>query len=511
MTNPTTSNLNDSAQEQGSAKPKIHLEESLAKPFVSEVSERDSEKFSNLPPSDEESILNVTLHNPQPSTPPQTRHQCSLSNGRTKLSSSSRRPSSPHSTTESPCNREKSLQFQQSLLVLIHLHLLRRYFKTSIQVNTDFCHRLFYGRSGPFHSLKKDLRTFCIHVGYVSNHFFESALLAVKMHFQTNTFPVISTEFSQLSLLSSFFEADLSSIFLHVLTDSFDVEEFSDYSHIISGLELELNNHNDLDFLHKCSDFFPNLKELHVVVLTSVVVRVGSIGAEGVIALADALAINTSVTSIDVGYNSIGDNGARVLANALKVNSTITSLDLGHNSIGDIGARVLANALNVNATITSFDLGHNWITDIGVRALANALKVNSTITNFDLGHNPIGDKGARALANALKVNAKIKSINLGRNNIGDTGARALTDALRVNTSVTSIDLGHNPIGDICVTALTNVHSNTVKRIVVCQPFVPPIIDSQDRLFRFDNSTIAVFVGVFIVLLLLERYINRESS
>ncbi|KAL0251166.1 hypothetical protein GEMRC1_000379 [Eukaryota sp. GEM-RC1] len=380
MTNPTTSNLNDSAQEQGSAEPKNQLDhlQFLANPFVSKVSRRDSEKFTNLPPSDGGCIMNLTLHNSKPSTSLQVRNHCSLSSGRTNVSSSSRLSPSPHSTTESLCNIEQCLQFQQSLLVLIHLHLLQRLLKTSTKVIIGRC-TLFYRYGGPFRHLKENLPTFFKNVGYVSNLFLESALLAAKVFFQINTFPIVSEDLSQLSLLSSFYGADLSSVYMHVLTDSFDVEEFSNYSHLISGLELELKNHDGLDFLYKCSEFFPRLKKLHVTVhatvfmefidvfnvndiMTSVTVRPLSIGPQGAVALADVLGTNSTLTSLDLSDNFIDVEGAIALADALKVNTSVTSINLSRNSIGDEGARAMADVLKVNVNVTKINLGRNRIT-----------------------------------------------------------------------------------------------------------------------------------------------------
>ncbi|KAL0229643.1 hypothetical protein GEMRC1_013188 [Eukaryota sp. GEM-RC1] len=62
----------------------------------------ENSDLPNLPPSDDESIMNPTLDDAKPSTSLQDPDQCSLSAGRTKLSSSSLPPPSNHSSTESP-------------------------------------------------------------------------------------------------------------------------------------------------------------------------------------------------------------------------------------------------------------------------------------------------------------------------------------------------------------------------------------------------------------------------
>ncbi|KAL0239958.1 hypothetical protein GEMRC1_010066 [Eukaryota sp. GEM-RC1] len=351
---------------------------------------------------------------------------------------------------------------QQSLLVLIHLHYLRRLIKFSTSPLRP---------CAGVHTLNSSVSTFFKQVGYVSRHFFESALLATKVFFQTNTFRVFSKYLPQLRSYASSFGADMPSVFVHQF-GTFNAEEFLSYSNVISGLDLFLENHNDLEFLNKSSLFFPRLKQLDVHVhsfisigffellntnapVTRIRFSSGSIGDEGVKALSEALKVNVTVTDVDLTSNYIGHEGARALADALKVNSAVTSVDLSMNSIGYEGARALAEALKVNNVVTSVDLRYNNIGDEGARALAEALKVNNVVTKVNLRDNSIGADGARSLAEALKVNGTVTGIDLFRNSIGDEGARALAEALKVNNVVTKVNLRDNSIGDEGVRALVD--------------------------------------------------------
>ncbi|KAL0235305.1 hypothetical protein GEMRC1_001887 [Eukaryota sp. GEM-RC1] len=67
----------------------------------------------------------------------------------------------------------RSLRFQQSLLILIHIHLLKRVCKSSLEVTHAEPRRAFL-------RLKRDLPKFFNKVGLLSQYFLESALLAVK-------------------------------------------------------------------------------------------------------------------------------------------------------------------------------------------------------------------------------------------------------------------------------------------------------------------------------------------
>ncbi|KAL0242426.1 hypothetical protein GEMRC1_004989 [Eukaryota sp. GEM-RC1] len=309
------------------------------------------------------------------------------------------------SSTDSPSNR---VHVQHTLLILIHLHLLRRLLKRTPETSHD--------RTNPeLIALKTALPAFFGQVGYVSSHFLDSSLQAVKVFFQLHTFHADLEHLPKLISVASFFEADLQSVFLFTY-ESLKVEKFLNYSGIITGLRIVLMEPSDLEFLNN-SSLFPRLKQLEVIVArqrTSVSML-----------FIEALKTNTTVTNVNLIYNSIGDEGVRALAEALKVNTTVTSVVLRDNSIGDEGAKALAEALKVNVTVTSVDLQDNSIGDEGAEALAEALKVNTTVTSVNLCDNCIGDEGARALAEALTVNTSVTSVNLADNSIEDGGARSL--------------------------------------------------------------------------------------
>ncbi|KAL0242539.1 hypothetical protein GEMRC1_005102 [Eukaryota sp. GEM-RC1] len=319
---------------------------------------------------------------------------------------------------------------QQTLLILIHLHLLKRLLNRTLENNHD--------RTNPqLAALKTALPAFFGQIGYVSNHFLDSSFQAVKVYFQLHTFHTDLEHLPKLISLASFFGADQQSVFLHA-DGTCEIEKFLSYSDIITGLRIELRKPSDLELLNNSSSSFPRLKQLEVKVVRQRI----SVS----MLLIEALKVNSSVTSVDLSGKSIGDEGATALAEVLKVNSSVTSVDLSYNSIGDEGARVLAEALKVNTSVTTVDMGYNSIGDEGARALAEALKVNSSVTSVNLDFNSIEDEGARALAEALTVNTSVTIIMLYANSIEDEGARALAEALTVNTSVTSIDLEGNSIG-----------------------------------------------------------------
>ncbi|KAL0251276.1 hypothetical protein GEMRC1_000489 [Eukaryota sp. GEM-RC1] len=352
-------------------------------------------------------------------------------------------PSSSHCPSDHP-------RFQQSLLALVHLHLLRSLMKSSVSTepNRDLL------------SLQQQLPTFFQKVGCVSYRFFESSLLAIKMFVESNTFHVVPEDLSEICSFASFFGAEDKPVFLHV-DGFFYEEEFLKYSHIITGFELTLRHPNYFEFLHKSTLLYPRLKQLHVhvkssispvmfeplkfnTVLTSIILDRRRIREKGAKALAEVLKVNTVLTNIGLANNHIDDEGAHALAVALKVKTTLRSLNLANIYIGNDGAKALADALRFNTTLASINLWGNLISDEGIKALAEALKVNTSVTNFNLRHN-----SAEALADALKVNTTLRSLALSNHKYSNgyffkafPSVSALANALKINTTLTNIDLSH---------------------------------------------------------------------
>lgn len=93
-----------------------------------------------------------------------------------------------------------------------------------------------------------------------------------------------------------------------------------------------------------------------------------------VVALAEVLKHNTTITDVNFHGNSLAAQGAAALAGMLKINSSITALNLGGNQITSVGAKALAESLHApKCALRSLLLYSNSITDDGVYALAFAL------------------------------------------------------------------------------------------------------------------------------------------
>ncbi|KAL0241789.1 hypothetical protein GEMRC1_007024 [Eukaryota sp. GEM-RC1] len=347
--------------------------------------------------------------------------------------------------TKKPVN---DISIQQSLLILIHLHLLKRRFQYSVyavDVDGEELHQHVL-------NLKQDLAHHFQTIGYISNLFFDTAVLAVRLFSKQPPSLLLP------QILLTYIHLPLS------LEQRFNVEEYISSSDIISSLDLVLQHGKDLEFLNcKSSQFFSNLRHLHVSVDAPVLMPFVELLKLNT-SVTSVLKVNTTIATVNLSYNFIRNECARSVAEVLKVNTTVTSIDLRGNSIGNDGVTTLSNALLVNSTLTNINLRENSIGKVGVIALADALKVNSTLTSVDLGKTSIGNDGAKALADALKVNVTLRSVNLEDNFITAEGARALAEALTINNSLTTINLSRNCLGIEGYMALDEVQKN--KGIVI---------------------------------------------
>ncbi|GLD91999.1 hypothetical protein PINS_up000532 [Pythium insidiosum] len=132
----------------------------------------------------------------------------------------------------------------------------------------------------------------------------------------------------------------------------------------------------------------------------------------------------------------ISEADAVKLATAIASNSTLQELYFSGHKLGADGLRAFADCLAVNTALKHLSIGEDALGDTGVAALSAGIARNaaSAVEVWDLEHKSIGVAGAAAIGRMLATNASLRSLTLARNNIGDDGVQALVAALPASPS-----------------------------------------------------------------------------
>ena len=147
--------------------------------------------------------------------------------------------------------------------------------------------------------------------------------------------------------------------------------------------------------------------------------RNNSINNEGVDALVGALT-NSNLHILDLAWNqTITARGYRRIAILLENrNCSLVQLRLFCNSIGDEGALIFANALASNCKLKTLDLDSNGITAEGYSSFSKVLCDTSSINRTFLSNHTLGALGGSSLIPAdLRSLLALNSSNEDRNQV----------------------------------------------------------------------------------------------
>ena len=117
------------------------------------------------------------------------------------------------------------------------------------------------------------------------------------------------------------------------------------------------------------------------------------------------------------GVQGINEMAAAAIAQCLAVNTTIRSLDVGDNCLGDAGSAVLIGAVASNGHIESLDISGNGAGRTAAATLAKALQGGSNLRALMLGRNPIGNPLIPRLLHSLPFSPALRVLDLSSNAI----------------------------------------------------------------------------------------------
>ena len=129
----------------------------------------------------------------------------------------------------------------------------------------------------------------------------------------------------------------------------------------------------------------------------------------------------TGHLDIDINHNEITGVGASYIAEALRSTRALRKLDLHWNPIGDKGLLYIAGALIINTSLTELSMRRCSlrITEESGPALTEMLQRNKTLEDFNLSHNEA--ISASFIIEGLKKNTTLKILNLSYCGITDEG------------------------------------------------------------------------------------------
>ena len=151
--------------------------------------------------------------------------------------------------------------------------------------------------------------------------------------------------------------------------------------------------------------------------------------------LADALRGNATLRRLELHYSSVGASGLVALADALRTNTGLEILNL-QGALVTAGAAGAAEATEAAGSASSTSVG------AALTALGDALHVNTSLKTLILSHNELGADGCRALAPYL-AGCSLRSVSLTDVGMDDDAAIAIAHGLRANRSLSTLDVRLN--------------------------------------------------------------------
>ena len=168
--------------------------------------------------------------------------------------------------------------------------------------------------------------------------------------------------------------------------------------------------------------------------------------SKGVVAhIAIILRHSKCFKTLDVSYCIIDDQGMMSLASALEMNSSLEELDLsGNRVVTGIGHMALGESLKRNRGLKTLNISHCGIDEEGMMSLASALEMNGSLEELDLsGNRVVTGIGHMALGESLKRNRGLKTLNISCCGMDDQSMISLASALEMNGSLEELDLTWN--------------------------------------------------------------------
>ena len=120
----------------------------------------------------------------------------------------------------------------------------------------------------------------------------------------------------------------------------------------------------------------------------------------------------SQIEDLDLSWTEIRKEGAVAVAKAIAHNTTLEKLDLSYCAFGDTGTMHMMESLRTNTTMNWLEMDNNQIKGRGAMVISNSLEDNQTLTYLQLWDNPLGKSGGRAMLRCVARTGDVRNIDL---------------------------------------------------------------------------------------------------
>lgn len=166
--------------------------------------------------------------------------------------------------------------------------------------------------------------------------------------------------------------------------------------------------------------------------LTSASFRAVAVTAGSADAIAEAVAVNSSLRSLSINlacHEVRSSLGAAAMRGAAR-NTTLTELSVGAVHAFEPAIHTVAALIESNSSITVLSLGNGWLAEPALPWLCRAMRCNSTLTKLDMCLSRLGSaEGVNRLAEAVRVHQRLRSLRLRAEEVPTADYASLDAAL----------------------------------------------------------------------------------
>lgn len=204
------------------------------------------------------------------------------------------------------------------------------------------------------------------------------------------------------------------------------------------------NNKNIKEFLLTCNSpvifdvlFFDIFALDH---LTRINISRVKLDSASLIALAESLKLNTTLTDLELNFNEV--KRIKNIVDILHDNNSLTHLSITNNELQLEDAQAIAELLLVNKTLTCLEIYRNGFDDEAMASIALALMSNKTLKSIRVD----GKVETLASANFARMfgkNVTLEKVNISYCDISVENSKIVFDSISKNESIKYINIRGN--------------------------------------------------------------------